>query len=59
MQANYYNNIYAQDMRDATILKLYKNKGDCSYCNRGISLLSIVSKVFLCVTLSRLQSLAS
>ena len=39
---------------------LYKNKGDWSACNNypGISLLSIVGKVFACVTLSHLQSLA-
>ena len=50
-----------QDMRDANIVTLYKNNGDLSDCNnyRGISLLSIVSKVFARVTLARLQSLAS
>ena len=50
-----------QDMRDANIVTLYKNKGDRSDCNnyRGISLLNIVGKVFARVTLSRLQSLAS
>nr|KAG5691627.1 hypothetical protein BaRGS_023798 [Batillaria attramentaria] len=50
-----------QDMRDATIVTLYKNKGDRSDCNnyRGISLLSIVGKVFARVVLARLQSLAS
>lgn len=50
-----------QDMRDASIVTLYKNKGDRSDCNnyRGISLLIIVGKVFARVTLSRLQSLAS
>ena len=50
-----------QDMRDANIVTLYKNKGDCSDCNnyRGISLLSIVGKVFARVALNRLQSLAS
>nr|KAG5709927.1 hypothetical protein BaRGS_029969 [Batillaria attramentaria] len=50
-----------QDMRDATIITLYKNKGDRSDCNnyRGISLLSIVGKVFARVVLARLQSLAS
>ena len=47
-----------QDMRDANIVTLYKNKGDRSDCNNywGISL---VGKVFVRVTLSRLQSLAS
>ena len=50
-----------QDMRDASIVTIYKNKGDRSDCNnyRGISLLSTVGKVFARVTLSRLQSLAS
>ena len=50
-----------QDMRDANIVTLYKNKGDLSDCNNyhGISLLSIVGKVFPRVTLTRLQSLAS
>ncbi|XP_047490913.1 uncharacterized protein LOC125040403 [Penaeus chinensis] len=50
-----------QDMRDANIITLYKNKGDKSDCNnyRGISLLSIVGKVFARVTLTRLQTLAS
>ena len=50
-----------QDMRDANIVTLYKNKGDRSDCdnNRGISLLSIVGKVFPWVTLTRMQSLAS
>ncbi|XP_047498459.1 uncharacterized protein LOC125045298 [Penaeus chinensis] len=45
-----------QDMRDANIVTLYKNKGDKSDCNnyRGISLLSIVGKVFAQVTLARL-----
>ena len=49
-----------QDMRDAKIITLYKNKGDRSDCNnyRGISLLAIVGKVFARVILSRLQILA-
>ena len=47
-------------MRDATIMTLYKNKGDRSDCNnyRGISLLSIVGKVYARVVLNRLQLLA-
>ena len=37
-----------QDMRDAKIVTLFKNKGDRSVCNnyRGIFLLSTVGKVF-------------
>ena len=50
-----------QEMRDAKIITLYKNKGDRSDCNnyRGISLLSIVGKVFARVVLARLQILAN
>ena len=50
-----------QDMRDAKIVTLYKNKGDRSDCNsyRGISLLSIVGKVFARVILARLKVLAA
>ena len=49
-----------QDMRDAKIVTLYKNKGERSDCNnyRGISLLSIVGKVYARVLLIRLQKLA-
>ena len=49
-----------QDMRDATIVTIYKNKGDRSDCNnyRGISLLSIVGKLFARIALHRLQKLA-
>ena len=48
-----------QDMRNAKIITLYKNKGDRSDCNnyRGISLLSIIGKVFARVVLVRLQVL--
>ena len=46
-----------QDMRTAKIVTPFKNKGDRSDCNnyRGISLLSIVDKVFAKVSLARLQ----
>ena len=42
-----------QDMRDSKIITLHKNKGERSDCNnyRGISLLSIVGKVFARVIL--------
>ena len=48
-----------QDMRDANIVTLYKNKGDRSDGNNysGISLLSIVGKLFIRVALKRLQEL--
>ena len=48
-------------MRNAKIITLYKNKGERRNCNnyRGISLLSIVGKVFARVILPRLQVLAS
>ena len=47
-------------MRDANIVTMYKNKGDRSDCNnyRGISLLSVVGKLFARVALTRLQILA-
>ena len=43
-----------QDMRDAKIVTLFKNKGDRSDCNnyRGMSLLSIEGKVFARVVLT-------
>ena len=49
-----------QDMRDANVVTLYKNKGDRGDCNnyRGISLLSVVGKVFARGVLKRLQVLA-
>ena len=47
-----------QDMRDANIVTIYKNKGDRSDCNSywGISLLSIVGKAFSRVVLTRVRS---
>ena len=47
-------------MKDAKIVTLYKNKGGSSDCNnyRGISLLSIVGKVYTRVELAHLQQLA-
>ena len=49
-----------QDMRDSKIITLYTNKSERNDCNnyRGISLLSIVGKVFARVILIRLQKLA-
>ena len=49
-----------QNIRNANILTLFKNKGDRSDCNnyRGISLLNLVGKVLARVVLSRLQLLA-
>ena len=49
-----------QSMRDSKISTLFKNKGDRGDCDnyRGISLLSIVGKVFARVILKRLQVLA-
>ena len=49
-----------QEMRDAKIITLYKNKGERSDCNnyRSISLLSIIGKVYAQVLLIHLQKLA-
>ena len=49
-----------QDIRDSKIINIYKNKGERNDCNnyRGISLRSIVGKVFARVILIRLQKLA-
>ena len=49
-----------QDMRDSKIITLYKIKGERNDCTkyRGISLLSIVGKVFARVILICLQKLA-
>jgi len=45
-----------QDLRDAVIITLYKNKGEKSYCSnyRGITLLSIAGKILARVLLNRL-----
>ena len=49
-----------QDMRDANIVTLYKNKGDRGDCNnyRGISLLNIIGKLFAKVVSMKLRVLA-
>ena len=45
-----------QDLKDANIMHLYKNKGDKSVCDnhRGISLLSIAGKIITRVLLNRI-----
>ena len=45
-----------QDFKDADIVHLYKNKGDCKCCDnhRGISLLCIAGKIFARLILNRL-----
>ena len=50
-----------QDMKDSSIITLYKNKGVRHDCNnhRGISLLSIVGKTIARAILPRLQKLAN
>ena len=47
-------------MRNAKIITLFKNKGERSDCSnyRGISLLSVIDKVFVKVILIQLQKLA-
>ena len=49
-----------QDMRDANIVTLYKNKGDRDNCNnyRGISFLNVSGKLFAKVVLIKLRVLA-
>ena len=49
-----------QDMRDAKIITLFKNKGESGDCNnyRGISLLIIIGKVFAKTILIQLQKLS-
>ena len=51
---------FPSDMKDAKIITLYKNKGDKGDCNNycGISLLSVLGKVFARILLVRLQKLA-
>ena len=46
-----------QDFRDAEIVHLYKNKGDCKCCDnhRGISLLCIAGKILARLLLNRLN----
>ena len=52
---------FPADMKVAKIVTLYKGKGDKGECNsyRGISLLSVLGKVFARVLLPRLQELAN
>jgi len=49
-----------QDFKDATIVTIYKRKGDCSECENhlGISLISIAGKIFTKILQSRLQNLS-
>ena len=48
--------ILPQDLKDAVIISLYKNKGEKSDCSnyRGITLLSIAGKVLARILLNRL-----
>nr|VZH96760.1 unnamed protein product [Spirometra erinaceieuropaei] len=47
-----------QDFKDATIVHLYKRKGNRQVCDnhRGISLLNIAGKIFACILLNRLNN---
>ncbi|BHF65000.1 hypothetical protein SprV_0200800900 [Sparganum proliferum] len=47
-----------QDFKDATIVNLYKRKGSRQLCDnhRGISLLNIAGKIFICILLNRLNN---
>lgn len=49
-----------QDFKDATIVTIYKRKGDRAECgnHRGISLLSVAGKILAKILQHRLQSLA-
>ncbi|XP_063590147.1 uncharacterized protein LOC134767028 [Penaeus indicus] len=51
---------FPADMKNATIVTLYKQKGDKGDCNnyRGISLMSVTGKTFARVLLPRLQKIA-
>ncbi|VDL86198.1 unnamed protein product [Schistocephalus solidus] len=46
-----------QDFKDATIIHLYKRKGNRQLCDlhRGISLLNIAGKIFAHILLNRLN----
>ena len=48
--------VVPQDLKDAVIVSLYKNKGEKSDCSnyRGITLLSIAGKILARVLLNRL-----
>nr|VZI34980.1 unnamed protein product [Spirometra erinaceieuropaei] len=47
-----------QDFKDATIVHLYKRKGNCQVCvnHRGLSLLNIAGKIFVRILLNRLNN---
>ncbi|KAK1882549.1 putative 115 kDa protein in type-1 retrotransposable element R1DM [Dissostichus eleginoides] len=53
--------VFPSDMKDAKIITLYKNKGNKGDCNnyRGISLLSVLGKVFSRILLVLLQKLSA
>ena len=44
-----------QDFKDASIIHLYKQKGNPQVCGRGISLLSIAGKILTKILLNRLK----
>ena len=48
-----------QDLKDARLIQLYKNKGERSACDsyRGISLLNIIGNIFCRILFSKLQLL--
>ena len=51
----------SQDFRDATVVSLFKNKGNKADCGnyRGVSLLTIAGKILARVLLNRLISAVS